>query len=480
MKSFIKVSLTLCSLVLMMSLGSCKKFLEEMSPGLAIPKTVAQYEELLYGEGYPVKALDNLDYLDVMTDHVGFTHSTSSNNNWNINNINRRSLYTWAQDPESIEDGIMLGMWSQLYAKVMICNIVANDLQGLVLPIYETTAQRDHVRGQALLLRAHHYLTLANIYGEPYRAGQDSPMGIPLKLEAGASNKSFKRNTVHEVYKQILNDVEEGLRLIDKTIVKKSEMNYQAGLVLLTRVALQMENWNLVTEAGKKYLDLNPALNGSGTTFPQNAFMSLNNPEVTFLYGSGMASIGYMPSVHSGFRVSNTLMNLYQKDLAADEKDVRKDWFFAKTDISPDLYPKKLASGALNKNAYRTAEIYLNLAEAYVHTSDISKSHQMINFLRNSRILNYRPKSGLDNTALLSLIADERSRELCFEDIIRWMDLRRYNQSVTHQWEDATGKYQTVLEKGDKAFTLQIPKIEQERNPGIGLIQRPNRIVTKL
>ena len=68
---------------------------------------------------------------------------------------------------------------------------------------------KNNLMGQALVLRAYYYLLLVNYYGLPYNYGDPTQnLGVPLKLEMAVSDGFMERNTVSEVYEQIVKDLE--------------------------------------------------------------------------------------------------------------------------------------------------------------------------------------------------------------------------------------------------------------------------------
>jgi len=125
----------------------------------------------------------------------------------------------------------------------------------------------------------------------------------------------------------------------------------------------------------------------------------------------------------------------------------------------------------------RTAEVFLNLAEAYARqpTTDANRSIELLNQLRNNRIednasLTVDDFSG--NGSLVKFIWEERRRELCFEEFHRWWDLRRTGQPVIEH--TLLGETYELKEK-DPAYILNFPKEEREFNPGLVPNNRPTR-----
>ena len=127
--------------------------------------------------------------------------------------------------------------------------------------------------------------------------------------------------------------------------------------------------------------------------------------------------------------------------------------------------------------AWRTAELYLNRAEAYAakfaagDATSGEKAVNDINTIRKNRIATASYTDYQLGTAdeLMKKVRAERRVELCFENPHRWFDLRRYGMpELKHEWYDMSGnKTSFVLEKNDPGYVLQIPLEATSANPNL-------------
>ena len=77
-----------------------------------------------------------------------------------------------------------------------------------------TDAEKQEIRAEALVHRAFAYLNLVNVYGEPYRAATaETDQGIPL-LTTPRVDGSLPRASVAEVYRQIIQDLNDALEYL--------------------------------------------------------------------------------------------------------------------------------------------------------------------------------------------------------------------------------------------------------------------------
>src|SRR5690554_502122 len=174
MKKYIKF--VLFSVVI--TLVSCSDFLEETSPDITIPTTVQHFEELLYGEGYPVA---QTAIAEVLSDNIGFNYSSVDTRDFRA--ITHIPFYLFERDVEIWQPNALSPLWTPVYKAISVCNLVLEGLAAL-----PASPERDHVMGQAYALRAHHYFMLVNFFGEPFRPGIEKPYGVPIRTQAIAED----------------------------------------------------------------------------------------------------------------------------------------------------------------------------------------------------------------------------------------------------------------------------------------------------
>ena len=211
-----------------------------------------------------------------------------------------------------------------------------------------------------------------------------------------------------------------------------------------------------------------------------------NNDEIVFTFGStGKYEYLSSSSLYGlGFRVSysdeSSLLQAYGDD------DLRKLAWFKQNEydegfppfIEPSttynqFYPIKYgyySGGAYHEN-WRTVEVVLNMAEAYARSANgVSQDAiDMLNQLRRNRIKDYQDLTVADFTSqqdLVEFIWDEWRRELCFEEAMRFWDLRRQGMpQLIHKFYNNSTTYETyVLPEGSPNYVLAIPRSETTNN----------------
>ncbi|MDT0557490.1 RagB/SusD family nutrient uptake outer membrane protein [Ichthyenterobacterium sp. W332] len=127
---------------------------------------------------------------------------------------------------------------------------------------------------------------------------------------------------------------------------------------------------------------------------------------------------------------------------------------------------------------FRSSEMLLILAEARAAQNNLTAAASLIDQLRDARFGSDQPTPSYGSQAeAFGAILDERRIELCFEGH-RYKDLKRLgvsgNREISRDLTDCNNQSGAcTLSANDYRFTLPIPIIEINANPGIGTEQNP-------
>ena len=504
-------------LVPMFFLAACSDFLEPKSQSEYVPTLVKSLDELLLGEAYmgPGSGEDGRLYgvLGLLDDDVATRGNVEEYDPYYETKLHEVELFfSWSQRLKEEYDSY--NTYGEVYKKIVGCNAVldyVDDSEG-------TEDAKNLVKAQALALRGYYYFHLVNLYAKPYYVGRNE-LGVPLQLSSELSTSSKARNTVGEVYDQILADLREAERLYtllpdSEWSLKNNRFNLPCIQLLLSRVYLYMENWQEALAYGEKVIndysfelkDLNtveaPSPYGSPSYIP---YYTWENPEVIFLFGNEadvvtlpLSSINmtiYDKYGNPNYKsisvcvVSNDLINSYE------ENDLRKSRYLIWERISSGsetpqyrVPVSKYEVGTYYGMSYgweagswgvafKVTEAYLNVAEAaamlYKESGDAQNQTKAINLLERLREKRFASSSPdykvtvTDPDGLVSFVRTERRRELCFENH-RWFDLRRYGmEGMKRVWNYGSDAIEYVLEKDDPRYTLLIPNEAFELNSAL-------------
>lgn len=138
-------------------------------------------------------------------------------------------------------------IWSYSYKTIININAT------LEVASEGESKEGDMIIGENYYLRAFHYFTLVNVFGQPYINSPETNLGVPIKLTTSLEDFPA-RATVKEVYDQIEKDLLKAIEMMTipsgSTIKPKNSCyaSKEVAEALLSRVYLYMERWDKVLE----------------------------------------------------------------------------------------------------------------------------------------------------------------------------------------------------------------------------------------
>lgn len=495
------------TLALLLSLASCHDFLEPQSQSEYIPREASSLNEMLLGEAY-IASNDNGQLLGLtllLDDDVQCSKLPGEVNmsGYSAQVQTNEAFFTWQPDAWTTAYNLNNGMaaYESIYDHIMGANAALDYIDD----VSGTAEEKSLVKAQALALRAYYYFLLVNLWGEPYNYNPQAD-GVPLLLSSALATDERPRNSVEEVYNQIVADLLQAEQLyLGMSEADQFRRDYRTSLpmvqLLLSRVYLYMENWQQAAEYAQKVIsnsnfslaDLNNFTPDRST--PYYCFAQYDCPETIWVFGSiheltGYANLqmDYNITDSWGDAVENTLYKFNASDSLVclfGDTDLRladclvtqpyynADWDtetagylpFAKFKITTNWEGQpQLMYNDYFAYSFRLSEAYLNYAEAEAMQGNDSQARQALQTLQRNRYTELPQPSA----SLISDIRTERRKELCFEGQ-RWFDLRRWGMpQITHDWRTTTDGVTTVtryvLQKNDPFYTLPIPDYIRLRN----------------
>jgi hypothetical protein len=334
------------------------------------------------------------------------------------------------------------GLWDDAYSTIARANNVINKIDGGFTEAGITQEQLNGLKGECLFLRALSHWDLVRLYSQPYASGRDNP-GVPvIKV---TENGYPSRNTVGEVYDQVVADLGDAISLLPAVNSRGSDGAWAtkwSAEALLAKVHLYMGAWQLAADQATDVID-----NGGFTLFTAAKYTTWDNggywgsggpgDEIIFQVDGSQGNtdnglwetISFMvsPVGYGDIATSHDLLNLYEAG------DVRASLFVQPAAYPGEYwtlkYPGRLGANpptVFNTVVLRLSEMYLIRAEALLHSATIAGVTVLddLNAIRTNR--------GLAVTAIsptLDDIYNERRRELCFEGN-ELFDLARTQRSL--------------------------------------------------
>ena len=510
-------------------LASCSDFLKEYSQDTYYVTSYEDLDELLVGDCYlPVQNSGSSSnygfFIHFLADELEEQNSYCMA--WGGSGVGSLKgdvfgYYTWQQrvGQNDAYSGFLAenATWTETYRLINVANNIIASVKDVPQNSDEEKIGALRVNGEAHFLRATYYFWLANLYGksyDPLTAATDP--AVPIKTEEMVNDIKYSRNTVQEVYEQVLGD----LKIAEECLSQTTHQSiYQADInavnLLLSRVYLYMQNWKLASDYADKVFKANGYLIDLNSRKSYDGFLSKNSKEVLFSMGGNDVPC-FLKYDYQNFRVAHELYDVYaENDLRKSQWWWKRNTFIGYTKISfgpgvtgyldpetdANYYNVEYNTGWFNQQCevsdkflFRTAEAYLNKAEAAVYLDDEDEARKQLNALREKRYLdgsNYEvTEAGRD---LIEVVREERRKELALEGH-RWFDLRRYgvcekypdSKLLTHNYTyydngASTQMLEThvfTLESNDAAYILPIPQEVLDFNTGMVNNERPWRAYT--
>lgn len=187
-------------------------------------------------------------------------------------------------------------VWGRAYYAINLANVFLAGMDSKGESVVGAT-KANAFRAEARLVRAMCYHAMVNLYARPFWDGNGSRPGLPLRLtpNTGSANFDMARNTVAEVYTQILNDLnfaETNLPLTNANATANViRAHKNTAIALKVRVLLGMRRYaDVITEANKLVPATAPFVAPTGVRHALNAAFN-----TTFTNYTTVESILSMP-----------------------------------------------------------------------------------------------------------------------------------------------------------------------------------------
>ena len=328
-----------------------------------------------------------------------------------------QNAYTWQEHfylPEDEDKD-----WQALYSQINKYNLVISEVK-------TATGDQDDINmvyAEAKIQRAFAYFLLTNMYGKHYNASTaETDLAVPLRLDPLLSG-SLERGSVAEIYKLILDDIEEVIDYLPETAEYNHRPSKASSFAFLSRVKLYMGEYGDALTAAEKSLAIYRFLYnyndlGFESRYPNVIKMPkpFENKEV--LLRKETTSRGSL------IYPSSSLEQLY--DITSD---YRWKGMTAVESFPPRIsliYMIEYTSG--RDLGLSVSEVILNKAECLAREGDYTLAIDEVNAIREKRYEagTYTPLTAASREEAIQIVKDERRRELAFKGL-RWFDLKRYN-----------------------------------------------------
>lgn len=208
-----KKFLYILSVPVALAMTSCSDFLDEPQPAQSLPsntafQTAQDIENGLIGAYNAVQNSDLFGCNIVMSSDI-----MADNGEWRGSFPSFVDMYNQALTADNTE---VAGIWREGYRAINHANLVLKALDDVDDPAL-TQDLANRLRGEALFIRAATHFEMVRYLGKPYGASSSTDLGIPIMASAVSSSDDItfpSRNTVAEVYAQVIADFQEAANLL--------------------------------------------------------------------------------------------------------------------------------------------------------------------------------------------------------------------------------------------------------------------------
>ena len=432
-------------------LAACQKQAEWLDVSVnrssVVLSTLDDYQSLLDGDFM----FQGYGFLGVLgSDQIYLTAADYQS----VNISTERNGYIWAKE---IYEGRMPSEWLSQYRVVAVANICLEGLDKIPLTP-QNERQWKQIRGAALFFRGIANYYLLQFFAAPYDPQKASTdMGIPLRFSSDV-NERPGRSTVKQCYEQVLADLGQSIDLLPETnspVIRPSKV---AGLALLSRVYLTLEDWAKAAQFSEQaiaikstLIDYNSLNAAASLPFPT---LQNQHPEVLW-HAEGSAS-NYFVSNRPLF--DTVLYRNYANN------DLRKTLFFRLFNNLPIFKGFYTGRNMVPFGGIAVNEVYLIRAESLARLGQTVPAMSNLNTLLSKRWRTgtFTPLTAATADAALGIILTERRKELPFTYSLVWEDLRRLNRDprFARTLMRIIGADTYTLMPKDPRYVLPIPDIE--------------------
>ena len=360
-----------------------------------------------------------------------------------------------------------------------------------------TPAQLDAMKSQAVAIRALVHFDLCRIYGAPYNVNNGVSYGIPIVLNTLPVASQETRNTVAEVYEQVIKDLEKSIEIGGLTKDKYyGYVNYWFVKELLAKVHLYKGDNDKALQYSEEVINDSPYelwtneeyVDGWQTTDKgrkEMLFEIVNFSTDSWTDKEGIANI-MSPYGYAAAIATKSFIDM----LAKTPDDIRNKVLvksvqsgsiklYGDATVFVNKYPAdETGEWRLNSlPAMRLSEIYLFAAEAAAKLGNSQKAADYLNVIHKRA----NPKAA-DITAAeatLERVILERRKELIGEGS-RFFDAMRNDETITRYTNEEDRGFHPSLDDVSRSFNrtyfrtlLPIPLSETNVNAPIRAQQNP-------
>lgn len=402
---------------------------------------------------------------------LGADYATSTANTSilpDFSSLNRENYFFRYQSNENDYQAGILLQWTSFVS--INSNIVLKSINDKLPPLHSKndSLNANRLVGEAFLLRATVEYYNNYLVGKQYHPTTLESLSTLYRRTPilGFEDMAEPRKTVSQVYRFLIDDLKQAKKLLpekfDKSIhptAYQYRCKKDVATAMLAKVYFQKNDFD------SSLIEINQLLGnemGISTKFPlaqgvsyskifqttdKINYQTESNSEIIMAFHGNSAFLPTIPSRWGGFQWT-AFKNLQNGDVSQAkfrivlDKSIETNWLNG--DTAKDIRFRQLIYITQNKgkeapagqwttlkyayptsnvNWLRASEFHLMRAEIYLHKDKLAYARAELNLIRTRAGLT-EIASNISKADLYKEIIDERCKELCFENVRRWDNLR--------------------------------------------------------
>lgn len=289
-------------------------------------------------------------------------------------------------------DNVTNSLWSRPYTIIRHVNNILELIDNIPAIDASEETTKAEIKGQALAIRALAHFHLCNFFGKPYSHDGGASLGVPVVITVLDPDARETRNTVAEVYSQIITDLTDAIPLLSDN-ADGSIITQWSAKTLLARVYLYKEDnvnayltaVDIIENGPFSLVSRDDYVDSWGDDFTSESIFSVVNSAADNAGNEGVGALSD-PSQYGQFMATQDLIDIINSDPA----DIRNEILYidqesddedattwgrvlkypgkgnSKSDIVASEEDGKAIAAAQTSNVvvFRLSEVYLIAAEA--------------------------------------------------------------------------------------------------------------------
>lgn len=378
-----KYIIKLFAVALLMMVQSCSKdFLDEVPSNQQSPESIQLIADALVVLN---GAYDLMQHIEFLQSNTVCRNDVRADDMQTPERGRLADEYTYNFDTENVTNYL----WERPYMIIRHVNNILAVIDDIPANNIAEETTRDDIKGQALAIRALAHFHLCNFFGYPYSHDGGASLGVPVVTTVLDPDARETRNTVAEVYTQIITDLTDAIPLLSDSD-DASKFTQWGAKTLLARVYLYKEDnvnayttaTDIITNGPFSLVSRGDYVDSWGDDFSSESIFTVINSVADNAGNEGVGALSD-PSQYGQYMATQDLIDVMRADL----DDIRNGILY-KDQVSTDdpttwgrvlKFPGKGNSKAdvvngttgespqtNNVQVFRLSEVYLIAAEAGV------------------------------------------------------------------------------------------------------------------